>query len=145
MKLTFIAYKPESDCISMGCVVEHYQSDFKIVQCENLNQLAAEIVKIREYKCDEQELPYETHILVDGQPTSELTGNFDEQLQEKVEEAQARRNAELEIENARALEQAKTAAQAVQEQQRQKDLENFFALGKKLGLEIPTPHVGNVS
>lgn len=141
---TLIAYKPDSTEICMGNVMGSYSSDLKMLNRLSFDQLAEELVTIGEYPYDEQEAKYEVYTLVNGCPITEsVYPDVTKRLKLRMESILSDRAEDRERERVQAAEEAATQAakdqQAALETARQQELNQFFALGQKLGFNV-TPN-----
>jgi hypothetical protein len=136
MMLTLIAYKPDGSCISMGHVVENYSSEFELHHCETVEKLAQHYVRIEAHKPDVQEPPYEIHVLVSGVPLERQSDTMRISINRAIESAREVFLAEQKRKDEEATAQAEAAAKALAETQRQRELDQFFAQGKKLGYNV---------
>lgn len=63
---TLVSYKASNDVYSRGCLMESYSSDFSIVFCKTPEEIAKEIVSIKQLAIDPDENEYEMYLLADG-------------------------------------------------------------------------------
>lgn len=136
-RFTLIAYKPDSSCICMGCVTDVYSSDFQLHVCSTLDQVAEYLSVLHTYEYGEQEAKYEIHILLNGLDVqTEVPSTIRDELRVKVEAALQRRAEEARLRaEQEALAKAAQQQQSMSEQEK-RDLETFFALGKRFGYSI---------
>lgn len=138
MNYTVFAYKEDGSCISMGCVVCTYGSDFIVEYFDNPLDTAKKVaeLELKNQNAEEQEPTYSIKVLVNGRPIEDgdsyVYGEYIRLLE--IEGVKAL-TAQLEAETLKETEEEAKKARATEEA-RQREVAAFFATGKKLGYEI---------
>ena len=133
---TFVAYKPESACYSMGCLMESYSADFIFEAEIGEDEVIGLWAQILSEPLDGGERGYdEPKILRNGV----LLGDWDDAYSRMYEEARMRADDIIEDRKERARKAKEAKAQKAAKEREERDREEFARLQKKFADPTKAP------